>query len=170
MRAPLDQRAPWPGVAGLLVSLVSALLVEAVAARLFGAGAAFPNFVLIALFIWSIRRPLFISPPLILLTGLLHDLFAGGPLGVLALAYLAAFAIARDREADGLGADFGPMAARFTVLTAITTLAAWTAGSAATGFPAPLGALITEGVLTILVFAAFGWAFARRKERTAFFG
>ena len=169
MRAPLDQRSPWPGVAGLLISLVLALGVEAAAARLFGSGAPFPNFVLIALFIWSIRRPFFVSPPLILIAGLAHDLFSGGPLGIWALAYLAGFAIARDREADGLGADFGPMAARFAVLAAVTVLAAWAAGSASTGFPAPLGGLITEGVLTMLVFLAFGWAFARRSERTAFF-
>lgn len=169
MRAPLDQRSPWPGIAGLLISLWLALSIEAVAARLFGSGAPFPNFVLIALFIWSIRRPFFVSPPLVLVAGLAHGLFSGGPLGIWALAYLAAFTIARDREADGSGADFGPMAARFTVLTAVATLGAWAAGSASTGFPAPLGGLITEGVLTILVFLAFGWAFARRKERTAFY-
>lgn len=169
MRAPLEQRSPWVGLAGFLISLLAALSVQAIAARVFGSGAPFPNFVLIALFIWSIRRPLFISPPVILIAGLAHDLFSGGPLGIWALAYLAAFTIARDREADGLGADLGPMAARFTVLAAITTLATWAAGSASTGFPAPLGGLITEGVLTILVFTAFGWAFARRKERSAFF-
>ena len=169
MRAPLDQRSPWPGLAGLLVSLILALVVEAAAARLFGSGAPFPNFVLIALFIWSIRRPFFVSPPLILIAGLAHDLFSGGPLGIWPLAYLAGFALARDREADGLGADFGPMAVRFAVLAAIVTAAAWAAGSASTGFPAPLGGLITEGLLTILVFLVFGWAFARRNERTAFF-
>jgi rod shape-determining protein MreD len=169
MRAPLDQRSPWPGLAGLLISLILALGLEAVAARLFGSGAPFPNFVLIALFIWSIRRPFFVSPPLTLIAGLAHDLFSGGPLGIWALAYLAGFAIARDREADGGGADFGPMAARFTVMAAVTTFAAWAAGSASTGFPAPLGGLITEGLLTILVFVACGWLFARRNERTAFF-
>ena len=169
MRAPLDQRSPWTGLAGLLVSLLAALFFEAVASRVFGAATPLPNFVLIALFIWSIRRPFFIAPPALLVAGLAHDLVSGGPLGIWALAYLAAFTLARDREADGLGADFGPMAARFIVLAAIAFLGAWAAGSASTGFPAPLGGLITEGVLTILVFTAFGWAFARRQERTAFF-
>lgn len=170
MRAPLDQRSPWPGVAGLAASLIAALFIEAVTARVLGSGAPFPNFVLIALFVWSIRRPFFVSPPLILVAGLAHDLFSGGPLGVWALAYLAAFTIARDREADGAGADLGPAAARFTVLAAIATVAAWAAGSVSTGFPAPIGGLITEGVLTIVVMLAFGRAFARRKERSAFYG
>lgn len=169
MRAPLEQRSTWPAIVGFLVTLALALLIEAVAARLLGSGAPFPNMVLVVLFIWSIRRPWFLSPPVVLVAGLFHDLFSGGPLGILALAYLAGFTVARDREADGLGAGYGPMLARFTVLTAVATLTAWAAGSVSTGFPAPLGGLITEGVLTILAFALFGWAFARRKERTAFF-
>jgi rod shape-determining protein MreD len=152
-----------------MVSLVLALLGEAFTARLFGAGAPFPNLVLIVLFVWSIRRPFFVSPPLLLIAGLAHDLFSGGPLGVWALAYLAAFAVARDREADGAGAAFGPLAARFTVLTAAAVMTAWAAGSASTGFPAPVGGLISEGVLTILLFTLLGWVFARRKERASFF-
>jgi rod shape-determining protein MreD len=169
MRAPVDQRSPWLALAGFIFSVVLALMVEAVSARMFGPGGSFANFVLIALFIWSIRRPWFLSPPVILLAGLAHDLVSGGPLGVWALAYLAAFTIARDRDADGSGADFASLAARFTVLMAVATLAAWAAGSVATGFPAPLGGLIGEAVLTIIIFALFGWAFARRRERKTFF-
>lgn len=169
MRAPLDQRSPWPGLAGLVISLVLALIVEALSARVLGSGAPLPNLVLIALFIWSVRRPLFLAPPILLIAGLAHDLFSGGPLGVWALAYLAAFAAARDREADGTGSDFGPLIARFAVLAGVAIFAAWAAGSVSVGFPAPAGGLILEGVLTILLFAASGWAFTRRRERTSFF-
>ncbi len=169
MRAPLEQRSPWPGIAGFLASLLFVLLIDAVAARLLGSGGPFPNLVLVVLFIWSIRRPWFLSPPVLLLTGLFQDLFSGGPLGIWALAYLAGFTVARDREADGLGAGYGPVLARFTVLAAVATVTAWAAGSVSTGFPAPVGGLIAEGVLTILAFALFGWAFVRRKERKAFY-
>lgn len=169
MRAPLEQRSVWPGLAGLTLSLLAALVVEAVGARLLGPGGLFPNMVLIALFIWSIRRPLFLNPFVILVTGVAHELFSGAPLGVWGLSYLLAFALVRDREADGMGADFGPMLARFAALTGIATAGAWAAGSVSTGAPAPLGGLIVEGILTIVVFAVIGWMFARRRERSAFY-
>lgn len=169
MRAPTDQRSPWLGLVGFLTSCFAALLVEAISMRVLGGGVPFPNFVLIALFIWSIRRPWFLNPLTLLVIGLLHDLFSGGPLGIWALAYLAAFTFARDREADGTGADFGPLMVRFGVLTAIAMAGAWGAGSISTGFLVPVLGLIGEGLLTIVLFAVLGWAFARRRERAAFF-
>lgn len=169
MRAPTDQRSPWLGLLGFVISCFVALLVEAISMRVLGAGVPFPNCVLVALFIWSIRRPWFLNPLVLLVVGLLHDLFSGGALGIWALAYLAAFSLVRDREADGMGADFGPLMARFCVLTAIVMGVAWGAGSFSTGFAVPMLGLIGEGFLTILVSAVFGWAFARRRERAAFF-
>lgn len=169
MRAPIEQGSPVLALSAFIITLFLGLSGEAVSGRVLGGGGAFPNLVLIVLYIWSVRRPHYLSPPVLLLAGLAHDLFSGGPLGVWALAYLAAFSIARDREADGSGADFGPVAARFTVLAAIATGAAWAAGSVSTGVPAPVAGLITEAILTILVFAGLGWLFIRRKERTAFF-
>jgi len=168
MRAPMDTKSTWPGLAAFAVTLFLALLAYAVLGRAGVTGPILINLPLITLFIWSLRRPWFISPPVLLMAGLLQDLLTGAPLGVWALAYIAAFSIVRDREADGAGGDVGPVSARFAALAAIAFAGAWAAGSAAIGAPAALGALISEGLLTILLFPVFAWVFARRRERSAF--
>ncbi|MFP4518151.1 MAG: hypothetical protein ACLFQ5_01715 [Oceanicaulis sp.] len=168
MRAPLDSRPVWPGLVAFSLSVLVALLAYAVLGRAAAAAPVLVNFPLIALFIWSLRRPWFVSPPVLFIVGLLQDLMIGAPLGVWAIAYLAAFTVARDRVADGSGGDVGPLAARFAALAGLAFFAAWGAGSAAIGAPAAVGALISEGLLTILLFPVFAWVFARRKERSAF--
>lgn len=169
MRAAMENRPVWPGLVAFALTLVLALLTYAVLGRAGAGGPVLVNLPLITLFIWSLRRPWFVSPPVLLIVGLLQDLMIGAPLGVWALAYIAAFTVARDREADGAGGDVGPVSARFAALAAIAFFIAWAAGSAAIGAPAAFGALISEGLLTILLFPVFAWAFARRKERSAFF-
>ncbi|MGJ3232261.1 MAG: hypothetical protein ACFE0P_10725 [Oceanicaulis sp.] len=168
MRGPLDNRPVWPGLVAFTLTLLLALLAYAVIGRAGAGGPVLVNLPLIALFIWSVRRPWFVSPPVLLIAGLLQDLLIGTPLGVWAIAYLAAFTLARDRDADGTGADVGPLSARFAALAGIAFFVAWGAGSAAIGAPAAFGALISEGLLTILLFPVFAWIFARRKERSAF--
>ena len=168
MRASMDRQPPWLALAGFVLSLLAALAIQAAAARLLDGAGLFPNLVLIALFIWSIRRPWYLAPPVLLLVGLIQDLFTGGPFGIWALAYIIAFAVARDRETDGAGAEVGPLAARFAALAAIAQLVAWAAGSATIGAPAPPGGLIGETILTIVLFPVFAWAFARRRERGSF--
>lgn len=168
MRAPMDTRSTWPGLAAFVVTLFLALLAYAVLGRAGVTGPILINLPLITLFLWSLRRPWFISPPVLLIVGVLQDLLIGAPIGVWALAYIAAFSIARDREADGAGGDVGPVSARFAALAAIAFAGAWAAGSAAIGAPAALGTLISEALLTILLFPVFAWLFARRRERSAF--
>jgi len=168
MRPPYERSSPWWALAGLVLSLLAALLVQGAAARLLGGSGLFPNLVLIALFIWSIKRPYFLAPPVLLAVGLIQDLVTGGPFGVWALAYLVAFTAARDREADGAGGDLGPMMVRFAALATIVQLTAWGAGSAAIAAPAPVGGLIGETILTIVLCPLFALAFARRRERSSF--
>jgi len=89
-------------------------------------------------------------------------------MGVWSVAYLVAFGVLRMREADGSGADVGPLSLRFALTALIAFGAAWGAGSFTIGAPIAPGPLITEAVVTILLFPAFAWAFARRKERSTF--
>jgi rod shape-determining protein MreD len=168
MRAAYEPSSPWWAVAGLVLSLVAALFVQGAAARLFGGSGLFPNLVLIVLFVWSVRRPYFIAPPVLLAVGLIQDLFTGAPFGIWALAYLVGFTAARDREADGAGGEAGPLVVRFAALAAITQFTAWAAGSAVIAAPAPVGGLIGEAILTIVLCPLFVWAFARRRERSSF--
>ena len=169
MRPVLDQRDSGVDIALFIFTLLGALVVQAVASRWYSGMAIFLNLPLIALFIWSVRRPYWVSPPVLLIVGLFQDLFLGTPLGLWAIAYVIAFSVLRDREADGAGGEIGPLSLRFAALAAATFFCAWLAGSAAIGAPAGFQALIGEGFLTILLFPVFAWAFARRKERGTYF-
>ncbi|WBQ11152.1 rod shape-determining protein MreD [Hyphomonadaceae bacterium ML37] len=168
MRVGRDSNALWPSVAGFIVSLVLALVLYTAPSSVGGLPDLTPSLPLIALYIWAVRRPWFVSPPVILLVGLLQDLISGGVMGVWALAYLAAFAIARPRSDEG-AADLVPLTVRFVVLSLLAFGFAWGVGSAAIGVPAGVMPLITEAIVTILVFPMLGWVFARRKERSAMF-
>ena len=166
---PTRERGPfWLAVSALLATLALALLLEAAPTRIAGGPDLLPQLPLIALYIWSIRRPGFVSPPVLLLTGLAQDLMTGAPMGVWSLAYLVAFAVARDRAADGFGAELGPTSARFAALAAVAFLIAGGAGAFAVGAPGDIAILGAELALTVLLFPVFAWAFARRRERATF--
>ncbi|MGY6627390.1 MAG: rod shape-determining protein MreD [Oceanicaulis sp.] len=168
MRANRDQDAVWPSVAGFLLSVLLALVLYTAPSSVGGLPDLTPSLPLIALYIWAVRRPWFVSPPVILVVGLLQDMISGGVMGVWALAYVAAFAIARPRSDEG-AADLGPLTIRFVVLALLAFGFAWGVGSAAIGVPAGAAPLITEAIVTIVVFPVLGWLFARRKERSAMF-
>lgn len=168
MRANRDRDAVWPSVAAFIVTIVLALVLYTAPSSVGGLPDLTPSLPLIVLYIWAVRRPWFVSPPVILLVGLLQDLISGGVMGVWALAYVAAFAIARPRSDEG-AADIGPLMIRFVVLTLLAFAIAWGVGSAAIGVPAGAAPLITEAIVTIVVFPVLGWLFARRKERAAMF-
>jgi rod shape-determining protein MreD len=167
MRAPLERRSAWPTLAGMALTLIPSLLLHAAPTRLPTGMDLLPLLPLITLFIWAVRRPRYVPPWLIFLIGLLQDLLIGGPMGVWALSYLVSFSIARPRDEEG-GGEIGPVSLRFAVLTLIALAVAWGAGSVALGQPAGTADLVTEGVLTIILFPVFAFFFARRKERSTF--
>ncbi len=169
MRANLERNSTWPVFTGMGLTLFLSLLAVAAPLRL-PEGQAFPVplLPLMVLFIWSVRHPTYVPPWLIFLTGLLQDLLTGGPLGLWALAYLVAFTIARLRSTEPSAREFVLLVARFSVLTAIATLVAWGAGSLSIGQLADPMSLVAEAVITLIVFPALCWMFARKRERTTF--
>jgi len=168
MRSPMERRSSLPTVLAMIVTLALGLFLHAAPTRIPQGPDLLPLLPLIVLYIWSVRRPSFVSPAVIFFVGLLQDLLSGGPMGVWAFSYLVAFGLARHRDADGAGLDPIPASARFAALAAIAFACAWVTGSAALGRVAGGGALLVEGVFTILIFPVFAWAFARRRERGAF--
>lgn len=168
MRPSVERNNATTDLVLFIVTMLVALILHALPSRLGGGPDLAPAFPLIALFIWSVRQPWFIAPPVLLLVGVLQDLLAGAPMGVWAFAFLVAFSVMRLREADGAGGEIGPLALRFTLTAIVAFGAAWGAGSFAIGAPVAPGPLITEAILTILLFPIFAWLFARRKERSTF--
>jgi len=167
MRPSVERNNGGADLVLFVVTMLVALVLHALPSRLGGGPDLAPAFPLIALFIWSVRQPWFISPPVLLLVGVFQDLLAGAPMGVWALSFLVAFSVLRLRETDGAG-EVGPLALRFALTAGAAFGVAWGAGSFAIGAPVAPGPLITEAVLTILLFPIFAWAFARRKERSTF--
>ena len=167
MRPSVERSNGGTDLVLFIVTMLLALVLHALPSRLGSGPDLAPAFPLIALFIWSVRQPWFISPPVLLLVGVFQDLLAGAPMGVWALSFLVAFSALRLRESDGAG-EVGPLALRFALTAAAAFGVAWGAGSFAIGAPVAPGPLITEAVLTILLFPIFAWLFARRKERSTF--
>ena len=168
MRPAVEREDLVTGLVQFTISMLLALILHALPSR-FGSGPDLaPALPLIALFIWSVRRPWFVSPFILVLVGLLQDLLAGSPMGLWSLAYLTAFGVFRLRDTDGGGGEVGPLSLRFLLTALLAFAVAWGAGSVATGAPVSPTPLITEAALTILLFPLFAWAFARRKERSTF--
>lgn len=168
MRAPVERGDVGSGLIGFVLTLTLALILNALPSRFGGGVDLAPSLPLIALFIWSVRRPWFVSPPVLLIVGVIQDLLAGSPMGIWAIAYLVAFTALRVRDTDGAGGEVGPLSLRFALIALVAFAATWIVGSISIGAPVAFGPLIAEGLITILLFPLFAWAFARRKERSTF--
>lgn len=168
MRAPVERGDVGSGLIGFVLTMLLALILNALPSHFGGGVDLAPSLPLIALFIWSVRRPWFISPPVLMIVGILQDLLAGSPMGIWAIAYLISFTVLRIRDTDGAGGEVGPLSLRFALIALMAFAATWIAGSITIGAPVAVGPLIAEGLITILLFPLFAWAFARRKERSTF--
>lgn len=88
-----------------------------------------PLLALTAVYFWSLMRPDLMPPTAVLLVGLLEDLLSGGPPGLWAAGFLAAYTFAdsqRDQLAglSGIGAVIGFGAAMFVTAFVVYVLAA----------------------------------------------
>jgi rod shape-determining protein MreD len=85
---------PWRWLGAPALGAVAATVVFAAPFRLFGLGLPEPVFPMALAFSWAVIRPSILGPLALLLLGLFHDLFWGGPLGLWALALIAAYGLA----------------------------------------------------------------------------
>jgi rod shape-determining protein MreD len=104
-------------------------------------------------------------PPVVaLLLGLLEDLLSGGPPGLWATGYMAAYALT-DRQRDifgglsGAGAILGFASVAFSALAAVFAV-----GSIVYWRLAPVGPLLLQGVITVAFYPliAFPMVWTRR--------
>ena len=111
-----------------------------------------PLLALAPIYFWVIVRPGLMPPIAVLLIGLFEDLLSGGPPGIWATGFLAAYGLAdRQREVfaglSGIGAVLGFAAAVFTAAGAAYLLA-----SVVYWRPAPLPSLLLESVVTVVLY------------------
>jgi rod shape-determining protein MreD len=120
-----------------------------------------PLLALIPVYFWSLVRPDLMPPFAALAVGLLEDLLSGGPPGLWAAGFLAAYAFTdsqRDSLAglSGVGAVLGFAAAVFIasgVAYALATLVFWRFG--------PIAPLLLQCAVTVVLYPIFavllGW-------------
>ena len=85
---------PWRWIGLPALAAMLATVVLAAPFRLFGVGLPEPVFPLALAFAWAVIRPSILGPLALFVLGLFHDLFWGGPLGLWALALIAAYGLA----------------------------------------------------------------------------
>ncbi len=85
---------PWRWLGLPALAAILATVVLAAPFRLFGLGLPEPVFPLSLAFAWAVIRPSILGPLMLLLLGLFQDMFWGGPLGLWALAFIAAYGLA----------------------------------------------------------------------------
>jgi rod shape-determining protein MreD len=131
-----------------------------------------PLLALAPIYFWVVLRPELLPPIAVLLIGLFEDLLSGGPPGIWAFGFLAAYGLAdRQREVfeglSGVGAVLGFAATVFTAAGAAFLLASFVYWR-----PAPLASLLLESLLTILFYPllAIVLTWANRNLVTAFRG
>jgi rod shape-determining protein MreD len=119
-----------------------------------------PLLALAPIYFWAVLRPDLMPPAAVLLVGIFEDLLSGGPPGIWATGFLAAYGLgSRQRETfvglSGLGSLLGFAAATFTAAAAAYFLA-----SIVYWQPAPLAALLLESLVTILLYPVLGLVLA----------
>jgi rod shape-determining protein MreD len=120
-----------------------------------------PSLALAAVYYWLLVRPDLMPPVAVFIVGLLEDVLSGGPPGLWAAGFLAAYLLT-DRERDtlaglkGIGAILGfagSMLAAAAVAYALLLAVYWQA--------APIAPLLLEAAVTVLFYPlialAMGW-------------
>jgi len=170
VRAPIERRPPYGLAVWAAVSIILSLVIYASPGRIANGPDVMPLLPLIAIFIWSSLRPRFMPPFVIFAIGLMQDLITGGPMGIWALAYLAALMFLRVRKEEGVVREIGPVWLRFLGVTAIATVVAWIAGSLAIGGMAAIRPMLVEAGSSVLMFPLIALLTIRKRTARSSFG
>jgi rod shape-determining protein MreD len=154
-------------VGSFLPGLSAVLLVILVNLPVSLTGGLFPAplLALIAVYFWALVRPDLMPPFLVLFVGLFEDLLSGGPAGIWATGFMAAYALV-DRQRENLAGLAGAaavlgFAAAMAVAAAATFVLTWIMYLR----QPPLAPLLLAGVLTVLFYpplaVVLGWLHRR---------
>jgi rod shape-determining protein MreD len=124
-----------------------------------------PLFALMPVYFWCLVRPDLMPPALAFGIGILEDLFSGGPPGVWAASFVAAYAVV-DRQRDtfaglsGIGAILG-----FAAAMLVASVTAYIIVSIYYGLLPPIAPLVVEIAVSVLFYvpAAIALGFIHRR-------
>lgn len=156
------------GLLGAVIPLLCSVLAVALAnlpVSILGGLVPPPLLALMPVYFWCLVRPDLMPPALAFGVGILEDLFSGGPPGVWAAAFVAAYALI-DRQRDsfaglsGIGAIIG-----FAAALLVTTGTAYFIVSIYYARLPPVAPLIVEITVSVLFYipaaVVLGWIHRR---------
>jgi rod shape-determining protein MreD len=124
-----------------------------------------PLLALIAVYFWALVRPDLMPPYLVLFVGLFEDLLSGGPAGVWATGFMAAYALV-DRQRENLaGLAGGAAVLGFAAAMALAATATFGLTWIMYLRQPPLAPLLLASVFTVLFYppiaVVLGWLHRR---------
>ena len=84
-----------------------------------------PVITFMAVFYWTVYRPDLLPAPVVFLTGLIHDILLGGPIGLFLLAFLATYWVTLTQRNAFIGKPFVLAWLGFAVIAAGAFLLMW---------------------------------------------
>lgn len=165
MRLPFVQYMDsWARTATPLAAILVTALVSVVPAGIPDYATLAPAFVLMAVFYWTVHRPDLLRPWQVFLIGLLHDILAGGPLGVNSLVLLFAYWAIVAQHKVFRGKSFGLVWCAFALVAAgaelLVMIAALVTGY---GLINPAAALV-QYALTIALYPPVAFLMGRAQR------
>lgn len=141
-------------LASLFPALLAAVLVVVANLPISFTGGLLPPPVLAlaAVYFWTLVRPDLMPPVIVLGIGLLEDLLSGGPPGLWAAGFVAAYALT-DRERETFAGMIGPGALMsFAAVMLLAGATAYVVACVVYLRLAPLPPLIVESISTVLFY------------------
>ena len=120
-----------------------------------------PLFTVIGVFYWSIYRPDLVPALLVFAIGLLHDLLAGGPIGLMALLLVALHALCAAQRRVFVGKSFAVGWWGFAMVAIGVGALDWLVASFYYLHLMNPRPLFVQLILTIALYPALNWLFNR---------
>ena len=158
-RLDLSVRQSLPVVLTLLLTVFSVVPV-----RLPGAASLTPDFVLIAVFYWTVHRPDLMRLWTVFVIGLLGDVLSGTPLGVHPLVLVLVHAAIISQHKVFRGASFGMVWCAFSLIAPAAHIVGAVIAFGASGALPEMSLFFLRLVLTIGFYPALAWLLGRAQR------
>ncbi|MBI3454006.1 MAG: rod shape-determining protein MreD [Rhodospirillales bacterium] len=123
-----------------------------------------PDFVLMAVFYWTVHRSDLMRSWSVFVVGLFDDLLSGGLLGLNALTLLLVHWAIVTQHKVFRGKPFGPVWAAFAVVATATNLFVAILAYALARAPVDMGALGVQYALTVALYPVLAWLLGRAQR------
>jgi rod shape-determining protein MreD len=124
-----------------------------------------PSLAMMAVFYWSIYRPDLFPAAGAFLVGLTQDALGGGPLGLMALILVLVHGVVISQRRVFVGKSFFVAWWGFAIIASGAFAASWLLASICSGALMPAGPLLSQALLTIILYPCFGRLFGRVHQR-----